>query len=108
MNPKELFNDLLFKALNKQYGVHDKRDVATTISYCDPKFGEFSTNIAFRLSKSESCAPAEAAERIIKELNKSKTIKKAEFLPPGFINVIMDNQVWIISNQLMTIFLEVI
>jgi len=95
MNPKELFNDLLFKALNKQYGAHDKRDVASTISYCDPKFGEFSTNIAFRLSKSESCAPAEAAERIIKELNKSKTIKKAEFLPPGFINVIMDNQVWI-------------
>jgi arginyl-tRNA synthetase len=95
MNPKEQFNDLLFKALNKLYGPHDKQEVASSISYCDPKFGEFSTNIAFRLSKSESKAPSEVADSIISELNKSKTIKKAEFLPPGFINVIMSNKAWI-------------
>ncbi len=95
MNPIEIFSELLFKALNKQYGALSKEEINASVSYCDPKFGEFSTNIAFRLSKSESKAPAELAEGIILDLSKSKKIAKAEFLQPGFINVVMANDVWI-------------
>jgi arginyl-tRNA synthetase len=94
MNPKDIFAELLNKALNKAYGSFSLEDVSSSVSYCDPKFGDFSTNIAFRLSKTEAKSPAEVAEVVINELNRSKNILKAEFLKPGFINVIMSNDVW--------------
>jgi arginyl-tRNA synthetase len=93
-HPKDIFTSSLELAIPKQFNL-TKTEVGSSISYCDPSFGEFATNIVFRLAKSEGKSPAELAEGIVKSLNNDKSIKKAEFMAPGFINVVLQNQAWV-------------
>ncbi len=93
-NPRAVFVNILTSVMSKLHSSVGESDIANSISYCDPKFGQFSTNLVFRLSKMESKDPAEVAETIISALKKSKKVSKAEFLAPGFINVSLSNEVW--------------
>ena len=93
-HPKDIFAARLKQAVPNEANL-SHQDVAGSISYCDPKFGEFATNIVFRMAKAEGKNPAELAEAIVKSLNADNAIQKAEFLAPGFINVTLDQQIWI-------------
>lgn len=55
------------------------------------EFGDYTSNIAFGL-KGES--PKEAAEKIAKQIAKSKIIEKAE-AKGGFVNVFLKKEVWV-------------
>lgn len=101
INPKEKFAEILVGVMSKLYGSVSENEVIQSVSYCDPKFGHFSSNMAFRLAKQESKAPAEVAKNIIDGLNKHKNIAKAEFMQPGFINVVLNDEVW--TNYLLGI-----
>lgn len=93
-NPKNVFIDILAIVMKRHYSAVAEAEIIKSVSYCDPKFGEFSTNIAFRLSKSEGKSPAEVSEAIIEPLEKHKLISEAKFVAPGFINVRLVNSVW--------------
>ena len=101
VNPRDVFINILIDTMAKLHGSISETEIANSVSYCDPKFGQLSTNLAFRLSKQESKPPAEVAELIIKSLLRSKKISSVEFLAPGFINIRLDNEVW--SNYLQGI-----
>ena len=53
--------------------------------------GDFSTNIAFKLSKELGKAPIEIAKDIAKHIS-SSSIDKVEVAMPGFINIFLNNQ----------------
>ena len=89
-HPKEILVEALEDALKGHFNGLSSEDISHSVSYCDPKFGEFSTNIAFRLSKSEAVSPQEIADKIVPELSKHKNITSAEFLKPGFINITLN------------------
>ncbi len=57
----------------------------------DEKFGDFSTNIAMRLSKQLSKNPREIAETIVQELQTDENFKKVEIAGPGFINIFLND-----------------
>lgn len=52
----------------------------------DPRYGDFTTNIAMRLAGTLGRKPRELAEAIIGELPASDLIDKVEIAGPGFIN----------------------
>lgn len=54
----------------------------------DPKLGDYSTNVAFILAKSEHKSPKEVAERLSKEIlaDGSEILAKAEVAGAGYIN----------------------
>lgn len=53
------------------------------------EFGDFSTNAAMILAKENKLAPKKLAEKLVKELKKSKNFKKVEIAGPGFINFVV-------------------
>lgn len=93
-HPKDIFAKLLFSAVTKSYKTLTLEDIEGSVDYCDPNFGEFSSNIAFKLAKSESKSPAEVGSEITSELKSHKLIKSADFLEPGFINAVLVDELW--------------
>ena len=59
----------------------------------DQKFGDFSTNVAMKYSKSLKTKPTELAKEIVIYLQSQKleSIQKVEFINPGFINFFIDH-----------------
>ncbi|MBM4404395.1 MAG: arginine--tRNA ligase, partial [Candidatus Cloacimonetes bacterium] len=53
----------------------------------NPAFGDYSTNVAMILARSQKTAPKKLAEKISKSLKKSKAFSKIEIAGPGFINM---------------------
>ncbi len=64
MEPRNTFIQSLSKAVKSEHGDLTDSDIDSSVSYCDPKFGEFSTNICFSLAKQESKNTIEVAEAI--------------------------------------------
>jgi arginyl-tRNA synthetase len=61
----------------------------------NPDFGDYSTSIALKLTKTLKKNPFEIAREIVKNLNKDSYIKKIDVIKPGFINF------WISDGQLI-------
>ncbi len=99
--PRDIFAKALVEALSASFKSLSESDIAQSISNCDYQFGDYSTNIAFKLSKIEGIKPSEVAEKVLKELKGNKVIEKSEFLEPGFINITLASQVW--SEYLLAI-----
>lgn len=57
----------------------------------DPAHGDYATNAAMALSKILKQSPQDIAKKILDNLDKPACFAKAEFAPPGFINVTIDN-----------------
>lgn len=93
-HPKDIFAEMLFSAATKTYKTLTLEDISNSVDYCDPNFGEFSSNIAFKLSRMESKKPVEVGSEITSELKSHKHIKSADFLEPGFINVVLTDELW--------------
>lgn len=58
----------------------------------DKEHGDYSTNMAMRLTRIAKKAPRQIAEEIISHIDKGKaSVEKIEIAGPGFINFYMDN-----------------
>ena len=58
----------------------------------DPKFGDYSTNIAMVLAKQQKTNPNELAEKIISKIKADNMIEKLEVAGNGFINVFLKEE----------------
>ena len=67
----------------------NKNDIKIEYSR-DPAHGDFASNIAMVLAKSCKCAPRELANKISKNLPKSRLINNVEIANPGFINFFLN------------------
>ena len=57
-------------------------------------YGDFSTNLAFLLSKKTKQPPQKIAKELISHLPSCNWIKKVEIAPPGFINFFLKPSAW--------------
>ncbi len=60
----------------------------------NPGHGDFSTNAAMVLAKENKIKPRELAEKLVKDLKKTKFYKKVEIAGPGFINFTLSNSLY--------------
>lgn len=89
MNIKIEIEKILLKALKKcEYNINE-------IIIEKPKEiqnGDFSTNIAMRMSKEYKKNPKEISENIIKNIEENDLIEKIEVATPGFINIFINKK----------------
>lgn len=57
-----------------------------------PDHGDFSSNIALKLSRELNLAPTEIANTIVKTIKSPVWLKQIEVAPPGFINFFVDDR----------------
>ncbi len=67
------------------------RDMPVELTRPDEQFGDFSTNVAMKLSKDAGQNPRQLAEQILSELT-HPDIKSAEIAGPGFINLTLTDK----------------
>ena len=60
----------------------------------DPKFGDYSSNVAMVHAKSAGLKIEELAKKIAKQLGKSKYYKKVTVAKGGFINLVLDAKIY--------------
>ena len=80
---KDKLKKALETALDKMKVQNQSVEIEKTVN---PAFGDFSTNIAMRLTKTLKRNPLTIAEDIIKNLPKDEAVQKIEAVKPGFIN----------------------
>lgn len=73
---------IIQKVIKDKFNIDEVIELTRT----DEQFGDYTTNIALRLSKKIDQKPQEVAEQIITALH-SDQVKKAEVAGPGFINI---------------------
>lgn len=72
-----------------------KLDIFTVEPCKEKKHGDLATNIAMVLCKDFKKRPQELAAFIESELNKDKQIKSAQIAGAGFVNMVLEKEVWI-------------
>jgi arginyl-tRNA synthetase len=82
---KEVLEKQIKRIVDSLFGV----DVKVALTRPEPKFGDFSTNIAMQLGGK----PAENAAKIIEELQKLQEVSNAEPAGPGFINITLKDEI---------------
>ncbi len=60
----------------------------------DPKFGDYSSNVAMVHAKSAGMTIDELADKIVAKMKKSKYYKKVELAKGGFINFVLDSKIY--------------
>ncbi|GAB4140535.1 MAG: arginine--tRNA ligase [Patescibacteria group bacterium] len=78
--------DLIDNSEKKQQNESLLQNFDFEISHPDKNFGDFSINIAFKISKKLKKNPIEIANQIIQNLPTDNTFEKIEVANPGFIN----------------------
>ena len=68
----------------------------------DPQFGDFSSNLAFKLAKSAKINPRELAKQLLEQLPSSTQIQKVEIAGPGFLNF------WIADDAFQQTIIEIL
>lgn len=82
---KEALEKQIKKIVDSLFGV----DAKVVLTRPESKFGDFSTNIAMQLGGN----PAENAKKIIEGLKNLKEVSDATLAGPGFINIILQDDV---------------
>ncbi|MEI6478905.1 MAG: arginine--tRNA ligase, partial [bacterium] len=79
------------------------KEVIFSIEYPESKFGDYSSNVAFPLSKVLGISPKEVAEKLSKYLieNSPKVFKKVEVAGPGFLNFFIQEKIF--SNNISSV-----
>ena len=84
---KEKIKKLIIESLKKIDDVHDLDEDKIEVTNSKNKdLGDFSTNIALKLSKELGKNPVDIAKDILNNIEKDTYIKKIEIAKPGFIN----------------------
>ncbi len=77
--------------------IFDKEDVSLGITVPEPQFGDFTSNIALKLSKELAASPREVALKIKDALSQEnfEWLKSVEIAGPGFLNFsLSDSALW--------------
>jgi len=83
-NPKTLLSKALAEAVKKTYGLDVEPEILPTP---EPKFGDFSSNIAMQLARRVKTAPRQVAEALLAAVAfPEDLVAKSEIAGPGFIN----------------------
>lgn len=113
MNIREQVKAEVIKGVEGIEGLEGTEGIEITRT-ADPKFGDFSTNLALKVAKSPSFAkasegkqraketkgfkgeqsPMEFAKVLTDSLKKSKLVKKLEVKEPGFVNFWVKDEIW--------------
>ena len=81
-------------ATEKILGSNDAKNLEIEISRSvKPDFGDFSSNIALKLSKQLGLSPFELATSISNSIDKPSWLKETEAIQPGFINFFIEHEV---------------
>ena len=72
-----------------------KIEVVPEITYADPQFGDFQTNVAMKLAKELGSSPHDIARPVVDELLKQDNIESADTAGPGFINITLADSYWL-------------
>lgn len=75
------------RVVQSEFGLNEKVELERT----DAKFGDFSTNVAMKLTKKLGKPPRDIAQTIVEALEDEK-IKNAVVAGPGFINLTLTDQ----------------
>lgn len=93
----ELINTLL---LSKSSQIWDTSSLGEPLSVQRTKeahFGDYQSNLAFRLSKIAKSSPKDVALRLHQEFTDSPMIDRVEVAGPGFLNFWLDND-WLVQR----------
>ena len=91
MNLKLVIKELIEKALDTLNVSYDENTVSIEI----PKIreqGDFSSNIAMKLSRELKDNPRNIAEKLVEILKNNQELAKVDIAGPGFINFYLDNE----------------
>ncbi len=97
---KQVIKKIIFENLKKEYSV-DSSNIEI-LKTSDSKIGDYTTNLALRLSKEKKMNSMELAEEIKKLLEKKlnkKVIEKITITKPGFVNFFITKK-FVIDNAL--------
>src|SRR3989338_6066312 len=90
---RELIREGIAKALKSaNYSLPIAEIEVTRTS--DPKFGDFSTNIALKINRKVKQSPMETAKKLSDSLMDLPYVEKLEVVGPGFINFWIKTEVW--------------
>lgn len=87
MNIKDELILNISEIINKLYNIEPEEKMVMLEVPKDTNNGDYSSNIAMRLSKTLNQKPIDTAKQIKEELNKLDKIEKVEVAGPGFINL---------------------
>ncbi len=89
---KEIIKTEIDKAVKELY----RKEVVFSIEYPESKFGDYSSNIAFVLSKVLGVTSTEVAKKIVDFFGQSnsKIFKKVEVAGPGFLNFFVKDEIF--------------
>lgn len=62
-------------------------DIEIQLTRTEPRFGDFATNIAMQIAKSQGQKPREVAEKLAKKLLEKNELGDVQVAGPGFINI---------------------
>ena len=92
MELKEQLIELLKKVLHEELNVLDHDDLIMIEIPKETIHGDYSTNIALRLTKILHSNPKDIALKISEGLKKDSLIKNVEIAGPGFINLFLNHE----------------
>lgn len=86
--------DVIRQAISEVVVKYTTEQVAVELSYPEPKFGDYATNIALKLAKKINRSPRELAAEIADSLNLklAKYLSTVAIAGPGFINFRLSNE----------------
>ena len=88
---KDIFSAISSLHLEVSIKADDEIEVART---ADSKFGDFTTNIALKISRGVKQSPMEFAKLLAQSLQKQPYLKKLEVVEPGFVNFFIKDEIW--------------
>ena len=84
---KNIIKDLIKDSLNKNFKGNNISLKDIEVNLCkDKKFGDYSSNIAMKISSRFNEKPTLLAEKLVESLKKNSNIRNVEVVKPGFIN----------------------
>ncbi|MFA6463853.1 MAG: arginine--tRNA ligase [Candidatus Paceibacterota bacterium] len=87
--------EVIKKEINKAVKELFQKEVSFSIEYPESKFGDYSSNVAFSLSKDLGSNSREVAQKIADYFNNNfKTFKKVEVAGPGFLNFFLADKIF--------------
>lgn len=89
MEIREKIKKVIFGAVNEKWSDFGLKEDDVEISYPVQEFGDYSSNIALKISPELKKSPLEIAEELVAEISKNNNeelFERVSFAKPGFIN----------------------
>ena len=91
---QQLTDELAQAYARADFGVLAPELAYRSFSFCDPKFGDFASNIALQQAKILGKSPRDIAQTLADQFEISSVVDRAEVAGPGFLNIYLHADVW--------------